>query len=236
MTEEGLKGLRAPFPETSIGKLPRLTCQDCTSRDACSRHTKRRCDECRQFITEAHIHIDYVGHAETTDRLLTVDPEWNWEPVAFDEQGLPRFDRRDGHPVGLWIRLTVCGLTRLGYGSVKPNTFEAEKQLIGDALRNAAMRFGVALDLWAKTELESQLEEPAPPRSQPSLPEGWESPDQIRSAGARLADLTNQLSDSQKEQLTEFKTELGVGQWPWPHDDWQQVYEQALAILGEPTF
>ena len=29
------------------------------------------------------------------------------------------------------------------------------KERIGDAIRNAAMRFGVALDLWSKEELES---------------------------------------------------------------------------------
>jgi hypothetical protein len=37
-----------------------------------------------------------------------------------------------------------------GYGSCPANQNEAEKVLIGDALRNAAMRFGVALTLWAK--------------------------------------------------------------------------------------
>ena len=33
--------------------------------------------------------------------------------------------------------------------------FELEKQLISDAIRNAAMRFGVALDLWAKEDLHA---------------------------------------------------------------------------------
>ncbi len=41
-------------------------------------------------------------------------------------------------------------MTRLGYGSVPGSQPDAVKVLIGDALRNAAMRFGVALDLWAK--------------------------------------------------------------------------------------
>jgi hypothetical protein len=100
--------------------------------------------------------IDYVGHAEVTRRLLEVDPAWNWEPVSTDEHGLPRFERsQDGKPVGLWIRLTVLGVTRLGYGSVEPKNFEPEKILIGDALRNAAMRFGVALDLWSKSDRQS---------------------------------------------------------------------------------
>jgi hypothetical protein len=34
------------------------------------------------------------------------------------------------------------------------------KERIGDAIRNAAMRFGIALDLWSKEELESTLAEP----------------------------------------------------------------------------
>ena len=64
----------------------------------------------------------------------------------------PVFDRaQNGQPIGLWITLTIAGVTRKGYGSVEPGKFDAEKQLIGDALRNAAMRFGVALTLWSKT-------------------------------------------------------------------------------------
>jgi len=50
----------------------------------------------------------------------------------------------------LWIRLTVLGVTRPGVGEGKN-----PKERIGNAIRNAAMRFGVALDLWAKEELES---------------------------------------------------------------------------------
>jgi hypothetical protein len=48
----------------------------------------------------------------------------------------------------LWIRLTICGVTRIGVGDGK-----SLKECIGDAIRNAAMRFGMALDLWAKETL-----------------------------------------------------------------------------------
>lgn len=88
--------------------------------------------------------LDYVGHAAVTDRLLAVDPDWSWEPFATDEHGLPAY--QSGY---LWIRLTVCGVTRIGVGD-GPDP----KQRIGDAIRNAAMRFGVALDLWSRQELE----------------------------------------------------------------------------------
>lgn len=122
-----LAALRKPFPPEAIGKLPR-----------------------------GNVSLDYAGHAAVTDRLLSVDPEWNWEPLGWDGS-LPLFILSNGKPVGLWIKLTVLGVTRLGFGSVMPNAFDAEKQLIGDALRNAAMRFGVALELWGKAELESNV-------------------------------------------------------------------------------
>lgn len=89
--------------------------------------------------------LDYVGHAAVTDRLLAVDPFWSWEPMAIDEAGVPAVDRKGN----LWIRLTVCGVTRIGVGDGS-----SAKECIGDAIRNAAMRFGVALDLWGKEELE----------------------------------------------------------------------------------
>jgi len=96
--------------------------------------------------------LSYVGHAALTDRLLDADPQWNWEPLAFGPEGLPVIDTIGG----MWIKLTVCGVTRLGYGDAQgkegPN---AIKEVIGDALRNAAMRFGAALELWHKGELHA---------------------------------------------------------------------------------
>jgi hypothetical protein len=97
-------------------------------------------------LPKGNTQLDFVGHAAVTKRLLLVDPQWSWEPFATDEHGLPAYDRAGN----LWIRLTVCGVTRIGVGD-GPDP----KQRIGDALRNAAMRFGVALDLWTKNELES---------------------------------------------------------------------------------
>ena len=115
MTAEVATALRKPFPKESIGQLPK-----------------------------GGMMLDYVGHAAVTDRLLTVDPEWSWEPLALDERGLPALDKSGN----LWIKLTICGVTRLGVGDGK-----SAKEAIGDAIRNAAMRFGVALDLWAKENL-----------------------------------------------------------------------------------
>jgi len=92
--------------------------------------------------------LSYVGHAALTDRLLQADPCWAWEPVANPASiGLPI----TGSGAEIWIKLTIGGVTRYGYGDA-PNKKggDAIKEAIGDALRNAAMRFGVALDLWHK--------------------------------------------------------------------------------------
>lgn len=115
MTPEAATALRKPFPKESVGKLPK-----------------------------GGTLLDYVGHAAVTDRLLTVDPEWSWEPLALNADGLPALDKSGN----LWIKLTICGVTRLGVGDGKN-----AKEVVGDAIRNAAMRFGVALDLWAKENL-----------------------------------------------------------------------------------
>lgn len=154
MTEnrDALLKLLEPFPAEQVGKLPRVTCGDCSDRrKTCSEHRKARCDVCKAWVSTKHIHLDYVGHADVTRRLLDTDPAWQWEALATDENGLPLLDTDDkDSPVGMWIKLTVLGVTRLGYGSCPSGQNDAVKVLIGDALRNAAMRFGVALDLWAK--------------------------------------------------------------------------------------
>lgn len=164
MKPEIAKILREPFAPELVGKLPRVYCKGC--RDAqfkvCQQHSRAKCQHCGSNITTAHLHLDYVGHAEITDRLLLADAEWTWEPVAFGSDGLPLLDRNGG----LWIRLTVGGVTRIGYGHADGKSGpDAVKEAIGDALRNAAMRFGVALDLWGakfKDSGEEHEEQPAP--------------------------------------------------------------------------
>lgn len=112
------------------------------------------------YLPKGGVKLAYVGHAALTDRLLDADPSWNWEFAAANADGTPIIDK-DG---GFWIRLTVCGVTRLGYGDAQGKTGgNAMKERIGDALRNAAMRFGAALDLWHKGDLHAdEPEEPAP--------------------------------------------------------------------------
>lgn len=108
------------------------------------------------YLPKGGVKLAYVGHAALTDRLLDTDPAWSWEPLALDARGLPAIDESGG----LWIKLTVCGVTRLGYGDAGTKKGgDAMKERIGDALRNAAMRFGAALDLWHKGELHAEPEQ-----------------------------------------------------------------------------
>lgn len=169
-----LAKLREPFPPAEIRYLPRVWCGACRDmRGACRSHEKMKCQKCRSKISSAHIDLAYVGHAEATNRLLNVDPAWEWEPVAFDEKGLPQHDQNGG----LWIRLTVCGVTRLGYGNAEgKHGGDAVKEIIGDAIRNAGMRFGMALDLRTSSDLEIAENGPkdAPVRLE-SAPQGHAS-------------------------------------------------------------
>ena len=104
------------------------------------------------YLPKGGAKLAYVGHAALTDRLLDSDSAWTWEPLAMSDTGLPVMDEMGG----MWIRLTVCGVTRLGYGHAGSKTGgDAIKEVIGDALRNAAMRFGAALDLWHKGDLHA---------------------------------------------------------------------------------
>ena len=150
--------LRDPFPAHQISKLPNGT----KAQNMCPANEKRNCQICGGWHHPQVKHLDYVGHAALTDRLLDVDPGWYWEPLAL-ENGLPAFDKSGG----LWIRLTVNGITRIGYGNAETKAHmdvgAREKEVIGDALRNAAMRFGAALDLWHKGVLHVDAEPDEPP-------------------------------------------------------------------------
>lgn len=156
-TTSGLAKLREPFPAHQISKLPKPTKKQ-TDEVKADFRKGIRCQVCGTWHHPDVIHLDYVGHAALTDRLLDADPAWYWEPLSIVD-GVPVRDKEGG----MWIKLTVCGVTRLGYGHAGDKTGgDAIKEIIGDALRNAAMRFGAALDLWHKGDLHIEPEpEPA---------------------------------------------------------------------------
>lgn len=150
-----LEILRVPFQDHHISRLPKPT-KSQTEAVKNDYQKGTRCKECGAWHHPDVVHLDYVGHAALTDRLLSADIEWNWKPLALDADGLPRFDKLGG----LWIELTVAGVTRKGYGIADGKSGgDAIKEIIGDALRNAGMRFGCALDLWHKGDLHAPADD-----------------------------------------------------------------------------
>lgn len=147
-------------------------------------------------LPKGNTFLDYVGHADLTARLLDVDPFWTWEPFALDQHGLPAI-------VGgnLWIRLTVCGVTRIGVGDGK-----SDKERIGDALRNAAMRFGAALDLWAKGERDYGRQEHAAAAMRPEYV-------------VKTLDLIGTMDEADRSRLREFVDAQGFPPQP---DAWDE--------------
>ena len=188
--------LRRPFPANQISKLPKPT----AGRDVMDKIPKANCAVCGGYhATSRIIHLDYVGHAALTDRLLDADPMWTWEPVAFCN-GLPALDANGG----LWIKLTVCGVTRLGYGSADGKKGgDAVKELIGDALRNAAMRFGAALDLWHKGDLHAADAEPEAEDKEPLATAEELAVNLLRGCGSKelFADAWNKNKDGWKRVM-----------------------------------
>ena len=160
----GLALLRAPFPANQISKLPKETRAQADERKARKQGCMVwKCPECGGAHHKDATHLDYVGHAALTDRLLDCDPHWYWEPYV--APGLPNAGN------GMWIKLHVCGQSQIGYGHADGKQGgDAIKEIIGDALRNAAMRFGAALDLWHKGDLHlDESEEPAPAKPAEAL-------------------------------------------------------------------
>ena len=166
-------------PDPSIvGKLPKITCTNCSkaSGKVCSEHAKSKCDQktqprrtdgwCNNWITERHMHIDYVGHAEITRLLTEIDPTWLWEPMGWTPEGNPAVVY-SGNEANLWGRLTLLGKTLPGVGTCDKGKRDEFKELTGDFLRNAAMRFGIGLSLWSKQEWEDAVDTTPEPTSPP---------------------------------------------------------------------
>jgi hypothetical protein len=205
----GLELLREPFPDNLVSLLPKPTRRE---------NPKGNCKECGGYHGLPAVHLSYVGHAALTHRLLDADPAWTWEPLAVDATGLPVFDKSGG----LWIKLTVCNVTRLGYGhaETKPQAEVGarEKEVIGDALRNAAMRFGAALDLWSKADLHADdgADTPTPDepkrypdadftKNTPAWTKAIQSGKKTAAEVIAMIETKGKLSDAQKAKLTEIK-------------------------------
>jgi hypothetical protein len=170
--------LAAPFPPEVISYRPQPWCKPCNDAPGkvCGKHAEEKCKTCGNTLTNAHFDAEYVGHADTTTRLNEVDPAWSWEPAYRDvdrevlmaaiasgnpeivklviENSPPKYDQFRG----MWMKLVVHddqgdAHERLCYGDAGTKSGpNAVKELIGDGIRNGAMRFGVATGLWSKSE------------------------------------------------------------------------------------
>jgi len=193
-------------------------------------------DELIATLPKGGISLKYLGHSDTSRALTECDPFWTWEPMSYTDDGQPFLTLNDqGQPVGLWAWLTVCGCRRPCYGSVMPGKGDALKELIGDAIRNGAMRFGVAGALWSKADRAGSDEKPS--KAPRKKPEGNDTKEQgrdvyealVKEYGkeavngalaahnvARFAELTPlkvttiQASLKSRKVLTDLQEELGA--------------------------
>lgn len=144
------------------------------------------------------IRLDYLDHAQTTAALIAIDPLWTWEPFALDEKGLPLIFVAAGE-ANFWIRLTVLGKTLPAIGTAAASKNDVRKELIGDAIRNGAMRFGIALGLWSKAESLAMAEGQNP---ETLLTEGSQS-DETEPQGPPIAEEERRATEGLRESLRE---------------------------------
>ncbi len=201
-----LELLTKPFTPEEIEKLPKQVRKNDEDRGRCEQGSRYSADGfyCGGWHARS-MHLDYVGHAGITDRLNAADPMWHWEPFALTPAGTPLLT--DG---GMWGRMTVLGVTRIGFGDPGRNSGpNAIKETIGDFIRNAAMRFGVGTYLWSKSEAaaakkiaEEDHDDTPPQRQQPApAPQSsgvnWgESLEQARGDAQRLASLRHMAAQA----------------------------------------
>ena len=228
----GLERLRMPFSGDDISKKPvPMAWMTNEMKDPAKKGSVGiNCTICGGWHHRKADHLDYVGHAAITNRLLDADIAWNWEPVATNEDGTPKMQNG-----GMWIKLTVCGVTRLGFGDADGKTGgNATKEAIGDALRNAAMRFGAALALWHKGDLHASNNDhtdepaaaPAAPKEDRTPPPETRAPvnDDVKAKAGRLKDLIDQISHAPACNVDAFAK---------AHDaDWSALPEPTREFLA----
>ena len=142
--------------------------------------------------------LSYVGHAAVTNRILDADPCATWDFFPVDASGAPVFDGLNG----IWVRMTIGGVTRSEYGA-EPCTIEegtpkkggsysrkeameaqviARQSAMASAFNRAAMRFGVALNLWHKGG--DLYQEPAAPPQIITPEQAQELRDELAAGGS----------------------------------------------------
>jgi hypothetical protein len=171
------------------------------------------------MITKNGVNLDFVGHAEITRILIEIDPLWNWQPAAWID-GRPAIHESNG-VASMWGNLTLLGKTLTGVGTAatvmttrageKFNKPDYEKELIGDFLRNAAMRFGICLSLWSKQDREQPATTPAPiqeaKQNHPASPMTIKQIEEVFTKPATVTSIGGLVSDKQKGLISKLAKE-----------------------------
>lgn len=165
--------------------------------------------------------LPFVGHTAITAILNEQDPEWKWEPMARDQNGMPMLDANGG----LWGYMTVHGKTLPEYGAAytaiepgdktnkgreytKQNVVDAHQNDVMSAIANflcrGAMRFGIAIDMWAKVDL-SLAKEPEGQNllSESQLSELSKALSLVANKAGALKYLKSKLGTDEIDKLTE---------------------------------
>jgi hypothetical protein len=129
--------------------------------------------------------MDFVSHGTVTKRLNERAPGWSSRIVA---SGVDVTQSPKGgllYTADVTLELTVAGVTRAEVGTNNQpvaDRGQALKSAASDALKRAAMRFGVALDLWESLdEQDEDAQYTTTPRAGSAGP-GREAPAPRRSA------------------------------------------------------
>lgn len=155
MSEElrAIPGAWANPPAEMISKLPK----------GGDRDQKINCSICGGFHGKGAVHLDYMGHADITLALIEIDPLWSWAPAAIDPVTGGPVITPIGNRLVMWGALTLLGKTILGVGTCEDSKADPEKELLGDFLRNAGLRFGIGTKLWSKADRHQSEPEPSKP-------------------------------------------------------------------------
>ena len=161
--------------------------------------------------------LDYVGHADITLALIEIDPTWSWEPAAIDPATGGPVITTVGNRLVMWGYLTLLGVRRMAVGTCEARKPEPEKELIGDLLRVAAMRFGVATMLWSKAE-----------RAEHGQPEPAVKPKHAAGSTKTVSKPSTEPTSEQFRQMNALFDELGFA-------DKQAKAEFVEMTLGKPV-
>lgn len=157
--------------------------------------------------------LAYVGHADVTKMLIEIDPMWSWEPVSWIE-GRPAIhiheavityrngEQKKSRIATMWGFMTVLGKQLPCVGSAPADKEDVEKELIGDLIRNGALRFGICINLWSKSDSPSPSYTPSPQRPTQQY-EKRETPaffGGVRVRGTQHGELPDWLASAAAEQ------------------------------------